>query len=127
MASEKACYWLALGVLALLVSNNFITRHEGVIGSLSRRSLAVAERVSDHATGFAATAGLMLDRDSTGFARTQATAARSQARLASMQTVLARQEAVFARLEAKRARVIALEPRVTQICPRQNLRPVPTL
>jgi len=128
MASEKACYWVALGVFALVVSNHFLTRHDGVIGSLSRQSLAVAERVSDHATHFTAMAGLMLDRNSTGLARAQANVACAQARLASVQTVLARNQAAFARLETQRARVIVLEPaRHTVVCPRQVLRPIPAL
>jgi len=111
-----------------LVGNDFLARHEGVLGSLSRRSLAVAERVSDHVTRFVPMSGLILDRDSTSLARSQAKVACAQARLASVQTVLARHEAVFARLEVQRARVIALEPmRRTAVCPYQSLRPIPAL
>lgn len=128
MASEKVCYWVALGVLTLVVSNNFLTRHEDVTGNLVRRSLTVAEQVSDHATSLVATAGLTFDRNSTGFARTEAKVACARAQLASMQTILARREAGFAQLEAQRARVIFLEPaQRTVVCPRQKLRPIPAL
>jgi hypothetical protein len=128
MAAEKACYWMVLGVLTLMVSNNVLTRHMGLMDSLSRRSLAVAEQVSDHATRFVAMSGLMLGQDSASFARTQAKVACAQARLASMQTVLARHEEVFAQLEMQRARVLSLEPmRGMVVCPRRSLRPIPAL
>jgi hypothetical protein len=128
MTSEKACYWVALGVVALFLSNHFLTRHRSLITELSDQSFAVAGQVSDHATRFVAMANVMFDRGSSRFARSQARLACVQARFASMQAVLARREAVLARVEAQRARVIAIEPMPRAvICPRQRLGSVPAL
>jgi len=128
MTFDKACYWVALGVLAFFLSNNFMTRNMSLMANLPRRSLAVAERLSDLAIRFVAMANLMADRSSSHFARSQATVACSQARLASIQAVLARHEAALAQVEAQRARVIAIEPLQRRvICRRHSLGPVPSL
>ena len=123
MGSEKAWYWIALGVLALLVSNHFAARYEGEIRCLASRSLAAAEQVSGHATHFTAMAEAMLGRGDARFARAQATLARAETRVASVQAAIACREAAFARLQAERDRMTAMqELSGAVICPRQNLR-----
>lgn len=123
MGSEKASYWIAVGVLALFVSNNFAARHESEIRCLASRSLAAVEQVSGHAAHFTAMAEMLLGRGDTGFARTQATLARAQARLASVQAAIDSKQAAFARLRAEHDGMAAMQEfRGAVICPRQNLR-----
>jgi len=123
MSSEKAWYWIAVGVLALLVSNNFAARHQGDVRCLASRSLAAFEQVSGHAPRLAEMAEMMLGRGETGFARTQTTLARAQGRLASVQTVIAQHEIAFARVQTEHARIAAMQELGDPvICPRQNLR-----
>jgi hypothetical protein len=123
MGSEKAWYWIAVGLLALFVSNNFAARHQGAVRFLATRSLAAFEQVSSHAPRFMETAQMILGRSETRFVRTQATLAQAQTRLASVQTKLACKQAAFARLESEHARIVAME-RLDRavVCPRTNLR-----
>ncbi|HWY56080.1 MAG TPA: hypothetical protein VNZ03_16560 [Terriglobales bacterium] len=123
MAFEKVGYWLAVGVLALFVSNHFAVRYENDVRSLASWSLTAAQHVAGDATGFMAAAETMLGRGGIRFAQTQTTLACAQTRLASMQTVLAQHEASLARVEAVRARMVSMqELRGPIICPRQHLR-----
>jgi hypothetical protein len=123
MGSEKALYWIALGVLTLFVSNNFTARHEQEIRCLASQALASVEQVSGYPTQLIAMAESMFGRGETRFDRTQMALAGVQTRLASAQSVLARQEAVFARVQAEHARMAAMQQlRSTVVCPRQNLR-----
>jgi hypothetical protein len=123
MGSEKALYWMAVGVLALFVSNNFAARHQGEFRCLASRSLAAVEEFSGHTTRFMATAEMMLGRGESRFARTQTTLARAQARLASVQATIICREAAFARFPAQHDRIAAMQEwRSAVVCPRQNLR-----
>jgi hypothetical protein len=123
MGSEKAWYWIAVGVLALFVSNNFAARHEDEVRCLASRSLAAVEQVSGHATRLMAMAEMMLGEGETRFVRTQAAMAGAQARLASVQSVIARHEAAFARVQAEEAQMVTMQQLGrTVVCPRQNLR-----
>jgi hypothetical protein len=123
MGSEKAWYWIAVGVLALFVSNNLAARHEGEVRCLAGRGLAAIEQVSGHASQFGAMTEMLLGRGETGFAQTQTTLARAQTRLASVQTVIAQHEAAFARIQGENAQIITIqELRGRVVCPWQNLR-----
>jgi outer membrane protein TolC len=122
MGSEKAWYWIAVGVLALFVSNNLAARHEGEVRCLAGRALAAVEQVSGHASQFGAMAEMMLGRGETGFAQTQTTLARAQGRLASVQAVIAQHEAAFARIQGENDQIITMQLGRTLVCPRQNLR-----
>jgi hypothetical protein len=122
MAFEKAGYWIAVGVLALFVSNHVVAGHENVVRGVANRSLAVIEQVSGDATHFMTTAEVMLGRGGAHFAQTQTTLGCAQSRLASVQTVIAQHQAVLARVEAQHARIAALqELRSTVMCPRERL------
>lgn len=128
MVIEKAGYWMAVGVLALLVSNHFAARAGDGVRCLASRSLATVERVAGDATRFMATAETMLGRGGIGFAQTQTTLACAQTRLASVQSVMAQHEAAFARAEAERARMVALRQlRGPLVCPRERLKMVTPL
>lgn len=123
MGSEKAWYWIAVGVLALLVSNHFAARYEGEVRCLASRSLAVIEQVSGPATHLMARAEMMLGRGDARFSQAQATLARAQSRMASVQATIARREADFARFEAGHARMEAMQEfSGAVVCPRQRLR-----
>jgi hypothetical protein len=123
MVFEKAGYWIAVGALALFVSNNVAARHENEIRCLASRSLTAVEQVSGQATHLMAMAETVLGRSETRFVRTQTTLACAQTRLASMQAVIASHEAAFARVQAVPAQIATMRQlRGPVICPRQNLR-----
>jgi hypothetical protein len=123
MVFEKAAYWIAVGVLALFVSNNFAARHGGEVRCLADRSLVAVEQVSGHAARFMGMAEMMLGRGEIHLAGVQTRLASAETRLASMQAVIASREAALARVESGRAQMMALEQlRGTVVCPRQNLR-----
>ena len=123
MYFEKAAYWMSVGVLALLISNHVAARHQGDIRCLASRSLAAVEQFSGHATGWLATAEMMLGRGEPRYVRAQTMVACAQSRLASVQSVLAQRESALARVQTERARMMMIEQlRTPVICPRQNLR-----
>ena len=123
MVFEKAAYWIAVGLLALFVTNHFAGRYENEARCLTSQSLAAVEQLSGQATRFMAVTETMLGQGETHFAQTQTMVACAQTRLASMQTVIASHEAVLARVQAEHARIEALQQlRGIVVCPRQNLR-----
>jgi hypothetical protein len=123
MGSEKALYWTAVSVLALLAGNHFAARQADGLGRFANRSLALIEQASGYANRFMATAEMMIVSDGTHFAQAQTRLACAQTRLASVQTVIAQREAAFARVQAERAQIAAMQPlRGGVICPRERLR-----
>jgi hypothetical protein len=124
MASEKMTYWMAVGLLALVMGNHFVSRINGTC--LASKARVTAERISGQATQLMAIADVMLGRTSARFDRAEAAMAMAQVQVASMQTQMARGEAACARLEAGRARMVmlremrmpVLRPRVEMIMPR---------
>ena len=120
MASEKALYWMAVGVLALIVGNHFVSKYSGECAR--ERALASVRCLSSEATHSLAMAEVMLARTSLPWASSENAMARVQTRLASMQTVVARQEAACARIETQRAMQEMQQMRLQVICPRQNVR-----
>ena len=124
MGSEKALYWIAVGVLGLFVSNHFAARHEDEVRCFATRSLAAIQQVSGQATHFMAMAEMMIGPGETGLG-SEAMLARAQTRLASVQCVIASHEAGFAMVQAEQARMAAMEELDRAvICPRQSLRSV---
>ena len=107
MASQKATYWMAVGLLALIVGNHFVSRISGTC--LAYKVRAAAERMSGQSGHLMAVAEVMLGRTSTRFDRAQTALAMAQTRLASVQTSMAHQEAVCARVEAVSARTMVRE------------------
>jgi hypothetical protein len=95
MVFEKAAYWIAVGVVALFVSNNFAARHGEEVRCLADRSLAAVEQVSGHAARFLGMAEMMLGRGETRFAHAQTTLAGAQTRLASVESGIASHEAAL--------------------------------
>ncbi|MGA8150637.1 MAG: hypothetical protein WB952_06785 [Terriglobales bacterium] len=123
MASEKAIYWIAVGLMAVSLENHFAGRHDGQC--LADRSLAAVQRLSGETSHFMAMAGVMLSRTSLPLVRTQTEVARIQNRLVTVDTVVAREQAACARLQVKRARLIELQQlqqiHLKAVCPRQAL------
>jgi hypothetical protein len=107
MASEKAMYWMAVGLLALVVGNHFVSKFSGTC--VAARAQAAADRLTAKTDRLFAMADVMLGRTSTRFDHAQVVLAMSQARLASVQTNFAREEAVCARVQAVRARMMDRE------------------
>jgi hypothetical protein len=120
MTSEKATYWMAVGLLALFVGNHFVSKFNG--NCLAEKARFAAERVSAKADHLTAMADVMLGRTATRFDCAQVAMAMTQVRLASMQNQLARGEAACIRLQASRARMIVLRQLPTPVvCPRERL------
>lgn len=107
MASQKALYWMAVGLLALVVGNNLVSKLDH--SCLAYKVRAAAQRMSGQSDHLMAVTEVMLGRTSTRFDRAQTALAMAQSRLASVQTSVAHQEAVCARVEAVRARMMVRE------------------
>jgi hypothetical protein len=123
MVLEKAAYWMAVGLLALFVSNHFAAKYENEVRCVASRSLATVEQVSGQATRLMATAEMMLGRGDTHLVRAETALVRAQTRMASVQTVIASHQAALAKVEAESARLVDLqELQGAVVCPRQNLR-----
>jgi len=118
MASEKAIYWTAVGVLALAVMNGFVSQYRGWASRLADKSIAVVEQASEMAAGYV---NLAAGRENDGFKPTERAVVRAQVRLARVQSSLARHQAEMARVQAIRAQV--MEPGIQAViaCPRENL------
>jgi len=124
MNSEKATYWMAVGVLALVVGNHFATRLDGQC--LANQAMAAVQRLSSEGSRMLAMGQLALDRGTMSVARSQASFVRMQSQFASQQTAIARQQIASARAQAQQERMMALRQmqqlRTQVICPRQSLR-----
>ena len=104
MASEKALYWMTVGLLTVVMGNHFVSKFNG--NCLANKAQAAVGRISGQATHLMAMAEVAMGRTtSTRFDRAQSVMAMAQVRMASVQEQLARQEAACARLDAGRARM----------------------
>jgi hypothetical protein len=123
MISEKASYWMAVGVVALFAGNHFAARHGDEIRCLADRSVAAIESVAGPASRLMATAEMMVGRGATRVVRTQTVLAQAETRLASVQTEIECHEAAFARMRAEQGRAVAIrELHAVVVCPRPNVR-----
>jgi hypothetical protein len=109
MASEKALYWMSVGLLALVAGNSFLARHTAGLRSVARRSLVMAEMVSGHATGSLGRAEIVLGQRGMRFDHAQMAMACAQTRLAGVQAAMARHEGELANIETERASQAVLE------------------
>ncbi|MGA8493615.1 MAG: hypothetical protein WB711_24550 [Terriglobales bacterium] len=116
MILAKASYWMAVGILALIVSNHLAGSYRDEGRCLFNRSLTAVEQISGQVTRYIATAEMMLGGS-------EARLVRAQTRLASVQTMLASHEAALAKVQAQREQLMELQQlRGTIVCSRQNLR-----
>jgi len=109
MANEKGLYWLALGVVALILVNGTALGRQDWLGRLADRSIELAERFSGRTMPALSLADMRSGSHSYGCARNQAAAARMQAKFACIEGAMARQQAEFARVQAQRARLETLQ------------------
>ena len=108
MASEKMTYWAAVGIMAVLLGNQAITRIDG--HCLRQRAIYAMQVLSGSANEMASRAQLVIDRDSSRYDRVQSQVACAQSRIAYAQSLLARKEAQLAQAQATREqRVIIMD------------------
>jgi len=130
MESEKAMYWMALGVLALATATGFVTEHRGWSDRLVDRSVAVVSQGSDVAAHYAEMADLMLGSGENDLASSAPAVidvhndvqSEVQAQLACARRTLVRRQTELVRVQAIRVQVRALEraPR-TIVLPARNI------
>ena len=120
MTSEKAVYWVAVAVMAILLGNHFAKKYDG--GCLTDRATATVQQLSVEASHLVAM-GQMAFGVAPRFTGPEVAMTRVQGRFASMQAGIARQQAACARLEAKHARLMALQQmrNMRVVCPRQRV------
>jgi hypothetical protein len=118
MVSEKALYWMAVGVAALFLGNSFVGGRS-LTPSVADRSMVTAQRISGQAMRYATLAQVIFGRGEAGVVQAQTATASAQARLAVVQAAMAHREAAMARIQAERIRVLASQGVVA--CPRQSL------
>lgn len=140
MESEKAMYWVTLGVLALATTTGFVTEHRGWGGWLVERSIAMVSQASEtganYAKNYAEIAGQAL-----GYSEDQAVDSPQvvvdiqkdvesdvQTTLACARN-LARHQAEFGRLQAMkfRLRTVGRVPRTIVVRNRNMVIDVPDL
>ncbi len=118
MKTEKAMYWVTLGVLALTFNPPALQRNVG------DRIQAIADRASDQlAEKTDAVSAVAFDRGFANFEKSQTELACAQTRLFSPQASMARRQADFARLQAARTQFIALQQtrQISIACPRVRI------
>jgi hypothetical protein len=120
MASDRALYLVAVGVLALGLGNSLANHQPNWLRGLADHSISTAQQVSGRAQGYLGMAQFMFGRSEAGFGRTQALLGTVQAHLGEMQANLARHQAEMARMQAENIRVVTLEQmrEVRVACPR---------
>ncbi len=120
MGSEKALYWLAVGMMGLLLINSAAVRHQDWLSSLKDPSVQLAEQLSGGSMAALNLAEMKLGSQSSQCARTQATAARMQGKFACMEAALARRQAWFARLKAQKAQLEARQQMRSPVMPQRQ-------
>jgi len=119
MASEKATYWAAVGLMAVFIGNGFLVRHDGEVSGLAQQAVASMEQLYSNADRVMAAADMMFGRSELNLAHSQTAFARVEARMATMEAVMSRREVACARVDAARARIIVMNHPMR--CPRQTL------
>jgi len=117
---EQGWYLIALGVLALGLSNSLANRVPGWLQQVSGRSIATAEHLSGCAQQYLAMAQIVLGRGEVNAGVAQAAVGRMQARLGILQANLARHQARMAATEAFNLQMVSVPPipSIRVACPR---------
>lgn len=102
MATDKATYWLAVGLLALGVNSTFQNQEVQWAHDLADRTSLAAEVLAQRGLGYLAMAEVMLGSSPAQSPRLQAALARLQAKTAHAEGALASREASRAMVEAQR-------------------------
>jgi hypothetical protein len=109
MASEKALYWLAVGMMGLFLMNSVAVRHQDWLNRLEARSIQVAERISGGTMASLNLGEMRLGLQSSPCARTRALPARMQAKLACMEAAMARHQARLAQFETHKEQLEVMQ------------------
>ena len=80
MASEKAIYWLAVGVVALGLNSTYQRSESCWVQRMAGRSVRVAERAAQRGLNLLSLAEVMIGRNPADLARLQGALARLEAR-----------------------------------------------
>ncbi|HKS72141.1 MAG TPA: hypothetical protein VJQ82_03020 [Terriglobales bacterium] len=124
MASDRGWYLIAVGVLALGLSNSMLNSHPDWLQTLTDRSVASAEHLSGQAERYLGMAQILLGRSQASFGPAHSMLGRMQADMGVMQADVARHHAEMARLEAANMAAISLPPlpAVRVSCPNIRVR-----
>lgn len=133
MITEKAIYWMAVGLVTLVAGNHFMTRVDG--RCLANRTMAAIESISggpafaaimDNTSSQCARVEASMVRAQTRMAAAQARFASMQGRFASVQNRVAQRDAVCTRVQIEKAQLVAMRQmqqlRVQVAVPSQSFR-----
>lgn len=99
MASNKAWYWLAAGVLALGVNGAYQDGELHWVHRLTCHAASLVERASEEGLRMLATAEVALGRNPEALARTEATLQKLQMRIACKRIEMTRREVDMAQVQ----------------------------
>ena len=99
MASDRAWYWLAAGVLALGLNGAYQDGEFQWVHRLANHSASLMERASEEGLRMLATAQVMLGRSPESMARTEATLQKLQMRVACKRIEMARRQVDMAQVQ----------------------------
>ena len=99
MASEKAWYWFAAGVLALGLNGAYQDGQFRWVHRLTDHSATLMERASEQGLRLMAMAEVMLGRNPQSMTQTEAALQRLQAKLACRRVEMARREVDMAQVQ----------------------------
>jgi len=99
MASEKAWYWLAAGVLALGLNGAYQDGQFGWAHGIVDRSMSLVERASERGLSFASMAEVMLGRSPETSGWTEAALEKLQARTACSRVEMAQRQIAMAQMQ----------------------------
>jgi len=119
MASEKTTYWMALGIVALLLGNHFVQKADW--NCYRVRAFTAMQRISDSGNRMTDRIQASLNRSSSRCERVQSRVAYAEARIASAQCLLAEKQAALAQAEALRQQQVLIINRMHD----PVLRPLP--
>jgi len=108
MVSEKAIYWISVGLLAFVVTNNFnFNAKQEVASRVTEATTIFAQRILDRGMGYVAAAEVALN-SKRECPRAQLAMVQAQTRMVRVQTDMDCDRAALARLQGENARFIQL-------------------
>jgi len=106
MVSEKSLYWISVGLLALVVTNNFTAKHE-VASRVSETATTLTQRILDRGMRYAAAVEVAFS-PKPECPRAELAMAKAQAQLARVQMAVVCDRAALMRLQSDKAQLMAL-------------------
>jgi hypothetical protein len=120
MAAERTLYWIAVGLMALLLGHHFANKYDRCLADIST---AVVDRFSLQAGHSLSRVEVALERVPT-IAPDRVAVSPAETLFQSIQAKIRHPQAACARVEAQRARNMAMDEisQIWTICPRQRVR-----